>query len=63
MSMSGVLNRAVLCAELVDVLVLEDALLVPVAVPEVAAAAGRVDVTTAEVEETETVAVPSSTSM
>lgn len=57
------LNRAVLCAELVDeVLVLEEAPLLLVPLPEeVAVAAGRVEVTTAEVEVTETVAVPSST--
>lgn len=60
----GALNRAVLCAPLEDeVLAVEDEAL-PVEVPlpeEEDAAAGRVDMTTAEVAETVTVAVPSST--
>lgn len=62
----GVLRMAVLCAPLDEVLAVEDeALPVEVPLPEEPeeAAAARVEVTTAEVAETEAVAVPSSTWM
>lgn len=58
------LNKAVLCAALVDeVLADDEALRVEVPEAEAETAAARVEVTTAEVEETVTVAVPSSTWM